>query len=73
MLHIGEILYALGHKDESFQWIEKGVKSARQAMSTQNNEEDAQRCSECVGNGCNSLGILFEVFPFLALLIPGTR
>jgi hypothetical protein len=64
MLYIGEILYALGHKDESFQWIEKGVKSARQAMSSQNNEEDAQRCSECVGNGCNSLGILFEVFPF---------
>jgi hypothetical protein len=71
-LHIGEILYALGHKDECFQWTETAVKSTRQAMSEQTNEDDARRCSECVGNGCNSLGILFEVSHSLTLLIPGT-
>lgn len=61
MLHIGEILYALDHREDSFKWTEKAVKSARKAVKEQTNDEDRQRCSECVGNGCNSLGILYEV------------
>jgi len=61
MLNIGEIMYAVGHADESFEWTERGVDSARQALNQQPHEESRQRCSECVGNGYNSLGILHEV------------
>jgi hypothetical protein len=62
MLHIGEIMYVLGHPDESVQWTERAVKGARRATSEQTTEEDRKRCSDCVGTGCNSLGILYEVF-----------
>ena len=61
MLHIGEIMYALGHQDESIQWTERAVQSTRKARKNQSTDEDRQRCSECVGNGSNSLGILYEV------------
>lgn len=61
MLHIGEIMYALGHPDESLEWTERAVISTRRALNDQTVEEDRLRCSECIGNGCNSLGILYEV------------
>ena len=61
MLHIGEIMYALGHQEESIQWTESAVQSTRKARKNQSTDEDRQRCSECVGNGGNSLGILYEV------------
>ena len=61
MLNIGELMYALGHADESLEWTERGVDSARKAMDQQPHEESRQRCAECAGNGCNSLGILYEV------------
>jgi hypothetical protein len=61
MLHIGEIMYALGHQEESVQWTETAVNGARQGISEQKNEENRRRCSECVANGYNSLGILYEV------------
>lgn len=63
MLHIGEIMYALGHVDESLQWTERAVSATRRVTNEQTTEEDRLRCSECVGNGCNSLGILYEVNP----------
>ena len=62
MLHIGEIMYALGHVDESLQWTERAVSATRRVINEQATEEDRLRCSECVGNGCNSLGILYEVY-----------
>jgi len=61
MLHIGEVMYALGHPDESLQWTERAVKSTRRAIPQQNTEEDRKRCSDCIGAGCSSLGILYEV------------
>ena len=61
MLNIGEIMYALDHPDESLEWTERGVDAARKAINGQPHEESRQRCSECVGNGANSLGILYEV------------
>ena len=61
MLHIGEIMYALGHRDESLQWTLRAVETTRRALPLQKHEEERQRCSECIGNGCNSLGILHEV------------
>jgi hypothetical protein len=61
MLHIGEIMYTLGHADESLQWTERAVTSTRRVINDQTVEENRLRCSECVGNGCNSLGILYEV------------
>lgn len=67
MLNIGEIMYALGHTDESLQWTGLGVDTARKAVKEQPHEESRQRCSECLGNGCNSLGILYEVAEPLCL------
>lgn len=61
LLHLGELMYALGHPDESLQWTLKAVQSTRRALPQQKQEEDRQRCSECIGNGMNSLGILYEV------------
>jgi len=65
MLNIGEIMYALGHADESLEWTKLGVDTARKAVKEQPHEESRQRCSECLGNGCNSLGILYEVADIL--------
>lgn len=74
MLHIGEIMYSLGHQDESIQWTERAVNGTRAALPKQTNEEDQIRCSECVGSGCNSLGILYEVHDYAYLwLTVGTR
>jgi len=73
MLHIGEIMYSLGHKDESLEWTERAVSSTRRGMNQQTTEEDRARCSECVGNGCNSLGILYEVVSLKIWLIVRRR
>lgn len=61
LLQIGEIMYALGHLEESFQWTDRAVKVAQRAISEQSDDYDRQRCLECVGNGSNSIGILYEV------------
>jgi hypothetical protein len=73
LLHIGEVMYGLGHRDESMQWTQKAVQSTQRALPQQEHEEDRQRCTECIGNGCNSLGILHEVVLNYARLISGTR
>jgi len=61
MLNIGEIMFAVGHADESLEWTKLGVDTARKAVKDQSHEESRQRCSECLANGSNSLGILYEV------------
>jgi hypothetical protein len=71
-LNIGEIMYALGRKDESLEWTKRAVNGTRSAVDQQPSEEDRQRCVECIGNGCNSLGILYEVWTYWIWLTAGT-
>ena len=60
-LHIGELMYTLGHLEESFQWTDRAVKIARTARPLQKKEEEQERCLEVLSYGCNSLGLLYEV------------
>jgi hypothetical protein len=62
MLHIGEIMYALGKEPDSFEWTMRAVEAAKLGMTTRiSSDEDRERCTECLGMGSTSLGILFEV------------
>jgi len=62
MLHIGEIMYSLGKEPDSLEWTTRAVESAKLGMTTRvSNEEDRERCTECLGMGSTSLGVLYEV------------
>jgi len=66
LLHIGEIMYASGKHEESLDWTMRAVESAKLGMMNRlSTDEDQDRCTECLGTGSTSLGILYEVLFFL--------
>jgi tetratricopeptide (TPR) repeat protein len=64
LLHIGEIMYASGKHEESLNWTTRALEGAKLGMTNRlSAEEDRERCTECLGMGSVSLGVLYEV-PF---------
>jgi len=63
LLHIGEIMYASGKHEESLEWTTRAIESAKLGMNRLSTDDDRERCTECLGMGSTSLGILYEA-PF---------
>jgi len=63
LLHIGEVMYASGKHEESLEWMTRAIESAKLGMGRLSTDEDGERCTECLGMGSTSLGILYEA-PF---------